>query len=116
MKKLIENGNVYIAQPPLFKIIKGKSSYYIRDEASLNEKLKEVGQEAVIQRFKGLGEMDAEELRETVMDTQNRILKKVSIEDTVLADTIFSTLMGEEVEPRRQFIIQHASEVKNLDI
>ncbi len=115
-KQLIDNGYIYIAQPPLFKIIKGKTSFYVRDENALKEKIKEIGEDVVIQRFKGLGEMDAEELRETVMDPENRILKKVTIEDAILADTIFSTLMGEEVEPRREFIIQHASEVKNLDI
>ena len=100
----------------MFKIIKGKTSFYVRDENALKEKLKEVKEDVVIQRFKGLGEMDADELRETVMDTENRILKKVTIEDAILADTIFNTLMGEEVEPRREFITQHASEVKNLDI
>src|SRR3989344_5857778 len=115
-KQLIENGYVYIAQPPLFKIIKGKTSFYIRDENALKEKLKGIGGDVVIQRFKGLGEMDADELRETVMEPEMRILKKVAIEDAILADTIFSTLMGEEVEPRREFITQHASEVKNLDI
>ncbi len=115
-KQLIENGYVYIAQPPLFKIIKGKTSFYVRDENALKEKLKETGEDVVIQRFKGLGEMDADELRETVMDPENRILKKVTIEDAVLADNIFSILMGKEVEPRREFITQHASEVKNLDI
>jgi len=114
-KQLIENGYVYIAQPPLFKIIKGKTSFYIRDENALKEKIKETGEDVVVQRFKGLGEMDSSELRETVMDPEIRILKKVAIEDAVLADTIFSTLMGEEVEPRRNFIMQHASEA-NLDI
>ena len=114
-KQLIENGYVYIAQPPLFKIIKGKSSFYVRDENALKEKLKETGKDVVIQRFKGLGEMDADELRETVMEPESRILKKVTIEDAILADTIFNTLMGEEVEPRREFITQHAKEA-NLDI
>jgi len=115
-KQLIENGYIYIAQPPLFKIIKGKTSYYVRDENALKEKIKEIGEDVVVQRFKGLGEMDADELRETVMDPEKRILKKVTIEDAILADNIFNTLMGEEVEPRREFIIQHAKEVKNLDI
>ena len=114
-KQLIENGYVYIAQPPLFKIIKGKTSFYVRDENALKEKLKGIDGDVVIQRFKGLGEMDADELRETVMEPEMRILKKVTIEDAVLADTIFSTLMGEEVEPRRDFIMKHAKEA-NLDI
>ncbi len=114
-RQLIENGYVYIAQPPLFKIIKGKNSFYVRDENTLKEKLKEIGEDVVIQRFKGLGEMDADELRETVMEPETRTLKKITIEDAILADSIFNILMGEEVEPRREFIIQHAKEA-NLDI
>ena len=116
VKQLIENGYIYIAQPPLFKIIKGKTSFYVRDENALKEKLREIGENVVIQRFKGLGEMDANELRETVMEPETRILKKVTIEDAILADVIFNTLMGEEVEPRREFIIQNSSLVKNLDV
>ena len=117
MPKLIENGHVYIAQPPLYRVIKGNSSYYIKDDLHLQELLKEIGSDKiVIQRFKGLGEMDAEELHETVMDQNRRILKKVIIEDAVLADQIFSILMGDEVEPRKDFIFKHAIEVKNLDI
>ncbi|MEK6835272.1 MAG: DNA topoisomerase (ATP-hydrolyzing) subunit B [Nanoarchaeota archaeon] len=114
-RQLIENGYIYIAQPPLFKIIKGKTSFYVRDENTLKEKLKETGEEVVIQRFKGLGEMDASELRETVMEPELRVLKKITIEDAVLADNIFNVLMGEEVEPRRDFIMQHAKEA-NLDV
>ena len=116
LRPLIEAGYVYIAQPPLFKVIKGKASYYVRNEEALKEKLKEAGENVVIQRFKGLGEMDASELQETVMDQEKRILKKVSIEDAALADEMFTILMGEEVEPRRDFIMRHANEVKNLDI
>ncbi len=115
VKPLIEQGYIYIAQPPLFKIIKGKTSFYVRDENALKEKLKEMDGDVVIQRFKGLGEMDSHELRETVMDTETRILKKITIEDAVAADIMFSTLMGDEVEPRREFIIQHAMEA-NLDV
>ena len=114
-RQLIEHGYVYIAQPPLFKVIRGKTSFYVRDESSLKERLKEIGENVVIQRFKGLGEMDSEELRETVMNPETRILKRVTIEDAVLADIAFSTLMGEEVEPRRDFIMQHAMEA-NLDV
>ncbi len=115
-KQIIENGYLYIAQPPLFKIIKGKNSIYVRDEKLLKEKLKEIGGDVVVQRFKGLGEMDSEELRETVMDQENRILKQVTIEDVVEADRIFTILMGDEVEPRREFIQTYGKEVKNLDI
>ncbi len=115
VKKLIENGYIYIAQPPLFKVIKGKTSFYARDENVLKEKLKEISGEYVIQRFKGLGEMDADELRETVMDPEKRILKKVNISDAVLADKMFDVLMGDEVEPRREFIMQHAKEA-NIDV
>ena len=115
-RNLIENGHIYVAQPPLFKVIKGKNSYYVRDEASLKEKFKELGDNIIVQRFKGLGEMDASELRETVMESENRILKRVIIEDAIMADNVFSMLMGEEVEPRREFIMKHAGEVKNLDI
>ncbi|MEK6940417.1 MAG: DNA topoisomerase (ATP-hydrolyzing) subunit B [Nanoarchaeota archaeon] len=114
-RKLIENGYVYVAQPPLFKIIKGKKSYYIKDEALLKEKLKEVGENVVIQRFKGLGEMDSDELRETVMEVEMRVLKQITIEDAIASDNIFSILMGEEVEPRREFVMKHANEA-NLDI
>lgn len=117
MPKLIENGHLYIAQPPLYRAVKGNSSYYIKNDLHLQELLKEIGTEkVVIQRFKGLGEMDAEELHETVMDQTKRILKKIIIEDAVLADQIFSILMGDEVEPRKDFIFKHAIEVKNLDV
>ncbi|MFA5175970.1 MAG: DNA topoisomerase (ATP-hydrolyzing) subunit B [Candidatus Nanoarchaeia archaeon] len=115
MRKLIENGYIYIAQPPLFKILKGKSSYYVRDEAALKEKSKELGENTIIQRFKGLGEMDASELRETVMNPDQRILKKVALEDAVEADRVFSVLMGDEVEPRREFIQANAKYAKNID-
>ncbi|MDD5132842.1 MAG: DNA topoisomerase (ATP-hydrolyzing) subunit B [Candidatus Nanoarchaeia archaeon] len=116
MRKLIENGYIYIAQPPLFKILKGKSSYYVRDEAALKEKSKELGENTVVQRFKGLGEMDASELRETVMNPDQRILKKVALEDAVEADRVFSVLMGDEVEPRREFIQANAKYAKNIDV
>ncbi len=116
-KQLIENGNVYIAQPPLFKVIKNKKSYYSKDEKTLAELLKEIGEEnCVVMRFKGLGEMDSDELHETVMDTQKRILKQVGIEDAIEADSMFSILMGEEVEPRKEFIMANAKFVKNLDV
>jgi len=117
MKQLIEKGNVYVAQPPLYKVIKGKQSFYIKDDNALNEFKKELkNSNVIIQRFKGLGEMDSHELEETVMSTEKRILKKVTAEDALEADRIFSILMGDEVEPRKDFIMSHAKEVKNLDI
>ena len=117
MPKLIENGFLYLAQPPLFRVVKSNSTYYVKDDAQLNELLSQIGRDkVVIQRFKGLGEMDSEELQETVMDTSKRTLKKIIIEDAVLADLTFSILMGDEVEPRRDFIFKHSIDVKNLDI
>ena len=117
MPKLIENGFLYLAQPPLFRVVKSNSTYYVKDDAQLNELLNQIGNDkVVIQRFKGLGEMDSEELQETVMDTSKRTLKKIIIEDAVLADLTFSILMGDEVEPRREFIFKHSIDVKNLDI
>jgi len=117
MKKLIEDGHVYIAQPPLYKVIKGKQAFYVKDDKALGEFKRELEDvNIIIQRFKGLGEMDAEELEETVMNSEKRILKQVKIEGAVEADRMFSILMGDEVEPRREFIMAHAKEVKNLDI
>ena len=116
MKQLIEAGYIYLATPPLYKVSKGKQSYYIYTDQELKDLLEKIGQEVEVQRFKGLGEMNPEQLWETTLNPETRILKKVTIEDAILADTIFSTLMGEEVEPRREFIMQHANEVKNLDV
>lgn len=117
MRELIENGNIFIAQPPLFKIIKGKQSIYVRDDKALEIKLKEIDNtNVVIQRFKGLGEMDASELRDTVMDTEKRILKQIAIEDAIEADSMFTMLMGDEVEPRKDFIMNNAKLAKNIDI
>ncbi len=116
MPELIQNGHVYIAQPPLFKIIKNKKSIYVRDELELKKTLEEIGGDnVVIQRFKGLGEMDSDELYETVMDIKTRILKQVTIEGAIEADKIFTILMGDEVQPRRIFIQKHAKEA-NIDI
>ncbi len=117
MRKLIENGNVYIAQPPLYKVIKGKKSYYVRNEKVLDELIKDFGgSNIIIQRFKGLGEMDANELFETVMNKDNRILKQITIEDAVEAERLFNVLMGDDVAPRKKFIMENAEDVKNLDI
>jgi DNA gyrase subunit B len=117
MKPLVESGYVYMAQPPLYRIKKNKVVHYVYSDEELARKLKEIGEEnAVVQRFKGLGEMNPGQLWETTMDPARRILKQITIEDAVEADKIFSTLMGSDVEPRKQFITKYAKEVKNLDI
>jgi len=116
MKPLIEDGCVYIAQPPLYRVQKGKRVEYCYNEEKLKEVLKEVGEEAAIQRYKGLGEMNPGQLWETTMNPEKRTLVKVNIADVVEADEIFSILMGEEVAPRREFIEKNAMMVKNLDV
>lgn len=117
MRPLLEQGYVYVAQPPLYRIRKGKDSFYAYSDEELDEILEREGRRGIIiQRFKGLGEMNAEQLWETTMDPERRILQQLNIEDFILADDIFTTLMGEKVEPRREFIQEHAKEVTNLDI
>ncbi len=117
MRPLIDTGYVYIAQPPLYKIRKGKDTYYAYTERQREDLGKQLGDKGVVyQRFKGLGEMNAEELWETTMDPDRRVLKQVTIDDAASADALFSVLMGEAVEPRRQYIQDHAKEVVNLDI
>ena len=118
MEALITEGKVYIAQPPLFKVEKGKNEYYAYSDEELDKILAEIGREGIkpIQRYKGLGEMDAVQLWETTMDPERRVLLRVELEDAIAADEIFSQLMGEEVEPRREFIEEHAQYVKNLDV
>ncbi|MCR4402492.1 MAG: DNA topoisomerase (ATP-hydrolyzing) subunit B [Firmicutes bacterium] len=117
MRPLIENGNVYIAQPPLFRVRQGKKDYYAYSERELEAILKNVGRQGVtVQRYKGLGEMNAEQLWETTMNPETRTILQVSLEDAMAADEIFTTLMGDKVEPRREFIQQHAKEVTDLDI
>ncbi len=114
MKPVIENGYVYIAQPPLYKVQKGKKIAYAYKEQEMDQLREEFKEGYKVQRYKGLGEMDAEQLWETTMDPNNRVLKRVNIEDAMDADSVFNMLMGEDVEPRRDFIQTNAV-YANLD-
>lgn len=116
MKPLIDGGYVYIAQPPLYKIKRGKIEKYAYSEEELQDKIEEIGGNVDIQRYKGLGEMNPEQLWDTTMDPETRTLLQVEIEDAARADHIFTTLMGDRVEPRREFIEQNSKLVTNLDV
>ena len=117
MRPLIEKGHVYIAQPPLYKVVRGKDVSYFYSDDELNAEMERVGNKNLeIQRYKGLGEMSSEQLWETTMSPEHRTLLQVKMEDAVEADAIFNTLMGENPELRREFIEQNATIVKDLDI
>jgi len=117
MRPIIEEGYLYIAQPPLYKLTKGKQVEYVYSEREKLNKLKEMGERGIgVQRYKGLGEMNPNQLWETTMNPENRTLVKVTVDDAVEADELFTILMGEKVEPRREFIEMHAKDVVNLDI
>jgi DNA gyrase subunit B len=122
MKELIDGGHLYIAQPPLYRIQRGKQHHWIyseKEKETLLERLKGAagdGKSATVQRYKGLGEMNPEQLWETTMDPERRTMLQVVVEDAIQADHIFTQLMGEEVEPRKRFIQAHAAQVRNLDV
>ena len=116
MRPLVEQGHVYIAQPPLFKDEKGKTVRYAYTDEEQRAIINEMGDGVRVQRYKGLGEMDPEQLWETTMNPENRILLQVTLEDAVMADQTFTLLMGEKVEPRREFIEKNAKYVENLDV
>jgi len=116
MEPMIRQGYIYIAQPPLYRIRKGKSEKYVFSDRELSEALQELSQGADVQRYKGLGEMNADQLRETTMSIDTRVLKRVMIEDAVEANNLFEVLMGDAVEPRKRFILEHAREVEVLDV
>jgi len=118
MRPLIEEGKVYIAQPPLYRVEKNKTHYYVYSDKELEELYANIGRDGIkeVQRYKGLGEMDAEQLWDTTMDPERRTLLKVDLLDAIAADEIFSKLMGDKVEPRREFIHEYAKCVKNLDV
>jgi DNA gyrase subunit B len=117
MPQLISEGRLYIAQPPLYRIQVGKNRQYVYSDDERDAYLATLnGKTAAVNRYKGLGEMDPEELWDTTMNPATRTILQVTIEDAVKADEIFSTLMGDEVVPRRRFIEAHARQVKNLDV
>ena len=116
MCPLIETGHIYLAQPPLYRVIKGKQTYYYYSEEEKTKGVEELGQINDIQRYKGLGEMDADQLWDTTMNPETRTLKRVTMKDAVTCNEIFDMLMGERPEARREFIQNNATRIKNLDV
>jgi len=116
MPELIEEGHLYIAQPPLYRVHSGKREMWVYTEEQKNEALVSLGAKAEVQRYKGLGEMSPEQLWSTTMNPESRTLLRVEIDDNASADEAFVMLMGTEVEPRKNFIQDHADAVENLDI
>jgi DNA gyrase subunit B len=116
MREMIEAGYIYIAQPPLYRLRKGKEDYYVYSDEEKDTLLKRLGEKVTVQRYKGLGEMNPEQLWKTTMDPETRTVLKITLEDAVEADEIFTILMGDKVEPRRSFIEKYALEVRNLDV
>ncbi|TCO78071.1 DNA topoisomerase (ATP-hydrolyzing) subunit B [Marinisporobacter balticus] len=117
MKPLIDQGHIYLAQPPLYKIKKGRQEHYVYSDKELDKLLNEIGRNGIaIQRYKGLGEMNPEQLWDTTMDAEKRTLIQVTVDDAAIADETFTTLMGDKVKPRREFIEANAKYVSNLDV